>query len=235
MFDFNIPLQYGYTIGLVIPTFIWIYIYYFYPYERKEILLNSIILAIASPVTSYIWWTKDWWHPQTLTGTSVGFEDVWLGFACGVMGVLFDLVLKVKPIRIPKKRWKWQPSAHLVAISMPVIILILHNILGFKTFIATFIALFVCSVVMMVFRKDLIYDSIISGIIVFVYSIPMYLSIMLFVPDWIEKSYNWEHLSGYLFLGIPIEELLFWFFAGMFWGPLYKYWKHERFRKLNNL
>ena len=56
-----------------------------------------------------------------------------------------------------------------------------------------------------------------------------YLLILVIHPDWIEITYSM--LSGERFIGIPIEELIFWFLAGLLFGPFYEYWQGEKLRK----
>lgn len=60
---------------------------------RREIFFISILISIISVLTSYCWWTKDWWRPNTVTGTIVGIEDFIIGFtAGGIMSVIYDFI-----------------------------------------------------------------------------------------------------------------------------------------------
>lgn len=35
---------------------------------KKEMLVMSFLVAVVSPVASYLWWNKDWWMPPSLWG-----------------------------------------------------------------------------------------------------------------------------------------------------------------------
>jgi hypothetical protein len=61
-----------------------------------------------------------------------------------------------------------------------------------------------------------------------------YFTIMLVSPGWIAQTYYFNHLSGILILGIPIEEVIFWFLAGVVFGPFYEYWKCEYLKPAPN-
>ena len=77
-------------------------------------------------------------------------------------------------------------------------------------------------------------DGIISGaVIVVIISLISYYSIILLSSRWVEHTYIFENLSGILVTGIPVEELVFWFFAGMVFGPFYEYWKSKKLRRIS--
>ncbi|HEX3002256.1 MAG TPA: lycopene cyclase domain-containing protein, partial [Methanoregula sp.] len=59
-----------------------------------------------------------------------------------------------------------------------------------------------------------------------IYFIYFTLLIGLF-PGYVERVWNIPAISGYLFLGIPVEELLFAFSFGFYWSTVYEHfsWK----------
>ncbi len=65
-------------------------------------------------------------------------------------------------------------------------------------------------------------------------SLAFYYPIILLSPGWVETTYMLEKLSGILITGVPLEEFIFWFLAGVIFGPLYEYWQGERLRKMEN-
>ena len=57
---------------------------------------TSILICILSVLTSYFWWTKDWWQPLNFTNTVVGFEDFIMGFTSGgIMSVIYNFLLNI--------------------------------------------------------------------------------------------------------------------------------------------
>src|ERR1035437_8729952 len=80
-----IPDKYIYLLALIPFCLIWVFLFTKRKDLRKEMLSVSILIGILSVVTSYLWWTKDWWRPLTVTGTVVGIEDFTMGFASGVI------------------------------------------------------------------------------------------------------------------------------------------------------
>jgi hypothetical protein len=76
---------------------------------------------------------------------------------------------------------------------------------------------------MYAYRPDLIQNGLYSGVIMLVCSLPSYFLIQYLSASWIANVYQFNHLSGILLWGIPIEELVFWFLAGSMFGPFYEY------------
>jgi len=54
---------------------IWLFLFWRVPQHRKNMIFFGLLLAGPAMIGEYLWWTKDWWHPQTITGTRVGIED----------------------------------------------------------------------------------------------------------------------------------------------------------------
>jgi len=76
------PYQYTYlSMGLVFAV-IWIALFLWRRDTRKEMLIMSSIFGLAGPVADILY-TQDWWAPQTITNTAIGFEAVLVGFMIG--------------------------------------------------------------------------------------------------------------------------------------------------------
>jgi hypothetical protein len=59
-------------------------------------------------------------------------------------------------------------------------------------------------------------------------SFVFYLVPELIFPGWIENSWNFNMISGLTILRVPFEDLIWFFLAGLFIGPLYEYWQEGR-------
>ena len=57
-------------------------------------LLISAYGGIAGPI-SQIWYIRDYWKPETITGWPISFEDVLFGFfIAGIASVAYEILLR---------------------------------------------------------------------------------------------------------------------------------------------
>ena len=77
-------------------------------------------------------------------------------------------------------------------------------------------------------RKDLIFHSMLGGIILtLVYFVCFEFFNFLF-PHFIPQFYTLKNVSGILVLGIPLEEYLYVLGFGLMWAPFYEYEHGEK-------
>lgn len=227
-----LPVEYGYLVascGLLIP---WLIVFLRRPDERREIMFLSVTIGILSVCTAYLWWTHDWWLPATITGTRVGIEDFIAGFtAGGIIAAGYEILMRRRHFHSVTKKDIFVPTHYLLlflAVGTAGLIW-----LGFHSFYASAITMIIVSLAILVMRPDLVGDSLISGAIMAVTSLVFaYLPVILLSPDWVTATYMHDRLSGVYLITVPVEEFIFWFLAGMLFGPWYKYWKHERLRAI---
>lgn len=226
----SIPLEYGYLLGNGVFLALWLIFFFVRKDIRREMLVMSCLIGFLSVVTAYYWWTQDWWHPQTITGTKVGVEDFLMGFASGgIMAVIYEVVFKKQLYKRPKQQHRSGGLTVLFALAFFTSWFFWG--IGLTSFWASAVAMICSSLLLYYLRKDLFIDSVASGVLMLLLALPFYFSIIFFVPGWINATYNFDHLSGVLVAGIPIEELIFWFLAGLVFGPFYEYWKGEKLRQ----
>ena len=92
---------------------------------------------------------------------------------------------------------------------------ILVYIIRIFSFWATIIVSFVFYMVLALFNKTLIKTSIINGILLVILVVPIFLSMILVTPDFVEKTWILKNLLGIKFMGVPIEDYVFYFLCGM--------------------
>jgi hypothetical protein len=227
-----IPLRYVYLIGVTIPLVVWIFLYLYRRDLRKEMITLSIYFTVIGLFSEYLWWTKDWWRPQTITGTAIGFEDLILGFTSGgIAAVLYEELFK-------KRIYKYKSGDHnlttaLIIICSYLIFSLIFYIFKFNSFIATAITYIITGGILIFLRRDLVWDAFLTGFCFTVASMPIYLLLKCVSPDFIEKTWMWQNLSGIRFLEIPVEDLIWFFLAGFSISPLYLYWKNKKLRKIS--
>ncbi len=226
------PLEYLYLLATLPVLIIWLIFFLLRRDLRKEMIELSILIGVLSVLTSYYWWTVDWWHPPTMTGTRVGIEDFLLGFGMGgIMAVIYEVVVA--------RRYSKRRASSQGMYGFFVILFLLAQTtqwlfygVGITSFYATTTAMILVSAVMLCIRKDLIVDAMVSGFLSAIVSMVFYATIILVSPEWIENTYIFNTLSGIRVVGVPVEEFIFWFLAGMVFGPFYEFWKGLRLKKV---
>jgi len=191
-------------------------------------LVMSLLIGLLSVATSYYWWTIDWWRPPTLFGTKVGIEDFILGFVTGgVMATIYEVLFK--------RTFYKRKSHHHINDGLTILFLLgmvtswVFYSLQLTSFLASTFAMTLAVIVILLVRRDLLWDSFLSGILTVIVSMLFYVSILVLSPEWIEVTYQ-SALSGIKLFLIPIEEYIFWFLAGMVFGPFYEYWQSQRLK-----
>jgi hypothetical protein len=191
---------------------------------RKEMLTFSSIIAGVSLITAYLFWTKDWWRPETITGTIVGIEDLILGFATGgIVTVTYERIFKKRYVKYKDDSYYPGLISHIAGTF--VLLALLFWFTPLSSFYSVTIALLVVAARVFYKRKDLIVNGITSGIFMAVITLPFYYATMIISPGWIERTYLFDTLSGVTVTGIPLEEIAFWFIFGLVFGPIYEFWK----------
>ncbi|OGI93665.1 hypothetical protein A3A03_00570 [Candidatus Nomurabacteria bacterium RIFCSPLOWO2_01_FULL_40_18] len=220
--------KYVYLVALVPFCLIWISIFLYRKDLRQEMLFMSILVGILSLLTSYYWWTTDWWKPLNITDTKIGIEDFVMGFTSGgIMATIYEVVFK-------RGLYKRKLHHHISG-GLTLLFLLAQTTMwlfwgiGLTSFWASTIAMFLTASVVIFVRKDLIITSLLSGILMVFVSFLFYFAVILISPQWIDHTYL-GGISGNRIIGIPIEEFVFWFMSGLVFGPFYEYWQGERLK-----
>ncbi len=198
-----IPDKYVYLLALIPFCLIWAFLFFKRKDLRKEIILTSFFIGILSVLTSYFWWTKDWWRPLTVTGTIVGFEDFIMGFTSGgIMSVIYDYIFRKKYQKVNLKNNI--VGAFFVLLFMAIVTGWLFISIGLTSFLASTISMLLVVIFIVLVRRDLFFDSLISGLVMMLVSTLFYFLIILISNTWVSKTYL-DGLSGLRFFTIPVE------------------------------
>lgn len=225
----EVPVQYAYLLGDLALLFIWVGVFFYYKDTRREMLTMSVLIGLVSVATAHYWWTVDWWHPMTLTGTRVGIEDFLMGFAAGgIMAVIYEGVFKQK--YYIRKASHHYPGGLTIALMLAFFTSWLFWGVGLTSFYASTVAMLITAAFLFYFRRDLFLNGFLSGLLMAAIAFVFYYAILLFSPGWFVATYD-PNLSGIQLIGIPVEEFIFWFLAGLVFGPFYEYWQGEQLRK----
>ena len=211
---------------------VWLALYIHREDLRKEMVTMGVLVSIGGMLMETFIWTSDWWHPKTITGTMVGIEDVIFGFLVGgIIVASYEEILSEKLVKFRSKT-KDNVKHFLIVIALSALIgSVTFYYMNMHSYYSSILAMIISTLVIFFYRKDLITLSVVSGVIVTLISIPIYCLWFSFdstaINFWIH-----ENISGIMFIGIPIEDLLWFFAAGMFVSPLYEFWKGEKLEKM---
>lgn len=188
-------------------------------------VFTGILGAFIIWIGGAYWFTYDWWYPQTLLGNGGGIEDIIFGFAnFGIAAVIYDVVFHK---RYSATHWR-KPKIFIGIFFLLIIVGFLSVFLflsGTKSFVAyPFVALF-ASLVLWFSHKQLFINSIGSGFLLILISIPVYWIMNVITPGWIGHTYLFNSLTGTTIFTVPIEEYLYYFATGIIIGPLFEYSK----------
>ncbi len=86
------------------------------------------------------------------------------------------------------------------------------------------ISSFMGAICLWVDRKDLIKHSIIGGLSFMLIHVLLAAILFTFLtPNLLNSFFNFNNISGIVFLNVPIEEYFFAFAFGLLWAPIYEY------------
>jgi len=226
--------QYGYLIGSLSILALWLVMYLWRKDVRREMLYISLIFGFIGLTVDPIY-ALDWWKALTITGTMPGIESFIFGFsAAGVASVIY-VEFSGKRIRLRRANKAREKRNNLGFLYLLILCAALFLggifIFGLNSFEASFPAILVPTLIIWFKRKDLIADSLFSGALIMVISVIFYRIPEFFFPGWLQVVWNFEMLSGILLWGVVIEDIVWFFLAGLLIGPLYEYWQQGKLVK----
>ena len=227
-----ISYSYSYLVGDLVLLVIWLILFFWRKDTRREMVHISFLFGIIGLIVDPVY-AMDWWKAATMTGTMPGIESFLFGFAtAGIASViyaeLFNKKVKIKKIK--------KINLNLLSLLLLGTILFFGSvfILKLNSFQASFPALLIPTGIIWIKRKDLIINSIISGALLILISFVAYLIPEYFYPGLLNVIWNFEILSGIKIFGVVIEDLIWFFMAGLLIGPLYEYWQEGKLINIRN-
>lgn len=217
--------------GVIFAIF-WIGLFLWRKNTRKEMLIMSTIFAILGPFVNLVY-TIDWWRPHFLLGfSSAGIEDIIMGFAWGgVIAViyesLFDKKLKIKKV---SKIKEMKRTLNFLILFIPSIALFfaLFILFDVNSFHSTIVSILTPSMIIWIKRKDLVLGSLFTGILSVLIAMFVYTILEILTPGWVQAFWLFENVPNIVIFNLPIDDIVWYFVAGLFVGPLYKYWKEAK-------
>ncbi len=220
--DVHSPYTYVYLVGALLFVPVWALMYWRMPGARREMLIMSGLFILIGVPSEALLYTRDWWHPETVTGTLIGVEDVIYSIGNGgYMAALFVALTRGSVSQL-------RPAPVLPLRVAPIgCIAVLPSLLvfglGMHSFIATSIGSLVALAIVLIVRPDLTRAALVTGVVGTVIAVPVYLAMDALFPGSIAATWDLPHLSGLLPLGIPIEDLAWYLYTAALWGTYYKF------------
>jgi len=221
------PYTWGYFIGAVFNLIMWAGLFALRKDLRREMLHMSLLAAALGLPHEYLLWTRDWWHPPTITGTVVGLEDLIYALSTGgILAVLFATVFRRRPhTDRPVSGW----SNRLLPLALDFVTpLVLVPVLGLHSFVACGLGVLLALTWIFVRRPDLIVVALGSALLGVVIALPSYWLIEGLLPGFIGAVWDSPNLSGFRVAGVAVEDLAWYAYAAAIFGTYYKYATGQR-------
>ena len=208
---------------------VWLIVFIARPDLRKEMWWVSIISAPLG--LTQILFVPEYWNPPSLFNLTqtYGFDIesiIWVFSIAGLASVTYELIFKPQHKKSKKKLSKIHYWDFAI---IPLVFLIIYLGTDFNPIYAVIIAFFAGGICTLMCRPDL-HKQIWGGAAIFTFLYIFFFFILnAFYPNFVPDYWNLSAVSGILFIGIPLEEILFAFGLGMCWGSIYE---HVRWVKI---
>ena len=212
--------RYAYLVGTLIWGVFWLALFYW----RKDLRTEMLTVGTGIGIIALFWapsFFYEYWNPQYIG--SFHIEDFLYGFfAGGIVSVIYEEVYGKRFSKKKDHHHAWWLFLAAVIFASAITFQALH-FNGMSSIYAALFAFAIAGVSICVFRRDLIQDAIVSGVLFVVVTYVLYLIYLSIYPNIIAAWWNVDHLSGVFISGVPLEELLWAFGMGMAGGPIYEF------------
>lgn len=202
-----------YFLSAVLFFLLWLIIFVLNKTGRKQMLYISIATMFLGFFVQEMHFV-DWWQPHFLFDTFIKIEDIFFGFGAG--GVISGIYSILKSYSRNNRSAVLSKHSKIVLIIVFLFSLFgLFYIFNVHSFTSSIIALSLPLVVLAYKNMRLLPVMFLSAGIFTAFAFLGYVLAIHINPNFVIDTYLLEHLSGILIVGIPIEELLWFFFAGL--------------------
>jgi len=205
---------YPYLLAATGFSLLWLVTFFAIPKTYwKEMLQVSLVTMILGHFVEQMHFV-DWWHPRFIVNAPITIEDTLFGFSAG--GSMYALYILWKDNFQIKQHFLFTLRQKITLASLSLFSLFgLFYLFHFRSFWSSLISLFIPVLAVGVYERRLLLPTFLTGISVTVIAFLGYLLTIYLDPGFVSQTYILSDLSGILVLGIPIEELFWFFFAGM--------------------
>lgn len=227
-----IPHQYvwfAWASAFLIP---WVMLFIAFPAHRK-IMLQVSLVTTAFGLTEPLF-VPEYWNPPTLFDLAqrTGFDIESLIFCFGIGGigsVLYSVLTHRNDVVVPASE-KRMPlhRHHYKTLASPFVAFLLLYFLPWNPIYPSIAAMAVGAIATLLCRPDLKTKTWVGGVLFLSYYLVFFLALEATSPGYVQLVWNLQDISGILWLGIPLEELLFAFTFGLYWSGVYEHLMWQR-------
>lgn len=227
-----IPHQYvwfAWASAFLIP---WVMLFIAFPAQRKIMLQVSLVTTVFG-LTEPLF-VPEYWNPPTLFDLAqrTGFDIESLIFCFGIGGigsVLYSVLTHRNDVAVPASE-KRMPlhRHHYKTLASPFVVFLLLYFLPWNPIYPSIAAMAVGAVATLLCRPDLKTKTWVGGVLFLAYYLVFFLTLEATSPGYVLQVWNLQDITGILWLGIPLEELLFAFTFGLYWSGVYEHLMWQR-------
>ena len=222
-----IPYQFAYFWGSLYLLAIWLFFYWRLPGIRRIFLFFSLSIVWLGLIAEYFWFLRDWWHPITITRTTLGIEDFIASMThLTIPALLYKYVFSKKVLKVTLDKFNiinfFSRFSYLLFPLIGLFIL-LHYCSGIHIAYAFTICMLVSTFFMLCRRPDLVVAAFWSGLLFDLVFLVLYTFGNILSPGVFESLWDKSVLSGIRFFNVPVIDYMFYFFWGASGGIVYEY------------
>lgn len=227
-----IPHQYvwfAWASAFLIP---WVMLFIAFPAQRKIMLQVSLVTTVFG-LTEPLF-VPEYWNPPTLFDLAqrTGFDIESLIFCFGIGGigsVLYSVLTHRHDVAVPASE-KRMPlhRHHYKTLASPLVAFLLLYFLPWNPIYPSIAAMAVGAIATLLCRPDLKTKTWVGGVLFLAYYLVFFLALEATSPGYVQQVWNLQDITGILWLGIPLEELLFAFTFGLYWSGVYEHLMWQR-------
>lgn len=232
MTSINPSFHYTWLIWACAFLSLWSLLFIAKPSLRRPMLWASMLTApfgLSEPL-----FVPAYWNPPSLFNlaerTGFDLESFLFCFALGGLGMAGYRVLVAVSLEAMDKGAQFLPwhRWHLPVLISPFLVFGILLVLDWNPIYPSIIALFSGAVASMLCRPDLWRNMLIGGAVFLALYTTFLLGLKWLWPGYIEAVWNLGALLPWRPWGLPMEELLFGFAFGTYWGGVYEHiaWRH---------
>ena len=209
----------------------WLWMFFKKGVCKKDMVILGGLFGLASVVIGMAYSNLDYWHPPYIFNNTLHIEDFIYGFLFGgITAEIYNFFgFKDKPSKNPKANYNF---VFLFFIITFLCFEILVDILKFNSIVALIVPPILIGLIVVILRKDFAKPALLSGLTILLFTFFWQQIILFIYPSAIVDFWCLQNLSGFMILGIPIEELLFAFALGFGASCCYEFVFNYKYKKI---
>lgn len=210
----------------------WAALFVAFPQHRRPMLWASLFttpFGLTEPL-----FVPEYWDPPSLFDLAqrTGFDIESLIFCFGIGGVgavLFNVITQRLPQAVSdEQRHGQRHRFHRLAVASPFLIFPVLYFLPWNPIYPSIVAMIVGAVATVLCRPDLKVATVAGAAVFLAYYVVFLVGLEVTAPNYIERVWNLDALTGVRLLELPLEELLFAAFFGAYWAGVYEHFTWHR-------